>query len=82
MIYSPTQLANHLKLQRIKQNLTQQDVASKIGIKQSTLSNFENNPDKAQLVTFFKILQALELGVELMTNSPSPSTVLVDDEDW
>jgi len=65
MIYSPVQLANYLKLTRQKNNWTQSDLARKIGIKQATVSNFENNPDNITLTTFFKLLQALELTMVL-----------------
>lgn len=65
MIYSPVQLANYLKLTRQKNNWTQSELARKIGIKQSTVSNFENNPDNITLTTFFKLLQALELTMVL-----------------
>ena len=61
MIYSPQQLANQLKLIRTKHSLSQSELAEKVGIKQSTLSNFENHPDTTQLKTVFKIIQALEL---------------------
>lgn len=37
----------------------------KIGIKQATVSNFENNPDKSTLTTFFKILQSLGMTMAL-----------------
>lgn len=60
-IYSPVQLANYLRLIRQKNNWTQSELAKKIGIKQSTVSNFENSPDKSTLATFFKLLQALEM---------------------
>lgn len=65
MIYSPVQLANYLKLTRQKNNWTQSELARKIGIKQATVSNFENNPDNITLTTFFKLLQALELTMVL-----------------
>ncbi|MXE86565.1 type II toxin-antitoxin system antitoxin HipB [Escherichia coli] len=64
-IYSPKQLANHLKLIRQKHALTQSELAAKVGIKQATISNFENNPDKSTLKTFFKLVQALELSLVL-----------------
>lgn len=60
-IYSPTQLANAMKLVRQQNGWTQSELAKKIGIKQATISNFENNPDNTTLTTFFKILQSLEL---------------------
>lgn len=54
-IYSPTQLANAMKLVRQQNGWTQSELAKKIGIKQATISNFENNPDNTSLTTFFKI---------------------------
>lgn len=42
-IYSPTQLANAMKLVRQQNGWTQSELAKKIGIKQATISNFENN---------------------------------------
>nr|WP_323054443.1 MULTISPECIES: type II toxin-antitoxin system antitoxin HipB [unclassified Vibrio] len=54
MIYSPQQLANSLLLIRQKNKWTQSEVAKRVGIKQATISNFENRPDKATLSTMFK----------------------------
>lgn len=65
MIYSPVQLANTMKLVRQKNNWTQSDLAKRIGIKQATISNFENNPDNTTLTTLFRILQSLGMGVAL-----------------
>lgn len=69
MINSPKELAMQLKLYRVKNNLTQYELASKIGIKQSTISSFENHPEKTQLMTVFKIIQSLELGMVLSPKS-------------
>lgn len=85
MIYSPAQLANYMKLTRQKNNWTQSDLAKKIGIKQATVSNFENNPDNITLTTFFKLMQALDLtmvlyekGDVIVANAQMPS----QDVDW
>lgn len=48
-IYNPTQLANAMKLVRQQNGWTQSELAKKIGIKQATISNFENNPDNTTL---------------------------------
>lgn len=77
MIYSPKQLANLLLLMRQKQGMTQADVAIKVGIKQATVSNFENNPDKTKLSTMFKIVQALNLSVVV-----NDSIKTLNDDDW
>ncbi|WP_434641142.1 type II toxin-antitoxin system antitoxin HipB [Klebsiella sp. I138] len=63
MIYSPVQLANYLRLVRQKNQWTQSDLAQRMGIKQATISNFENHPEKTTLTTVFKILQSLELSM-------------------
>ena len=60
-IYSPGQLASYLKLVRQRNHWTQSDLANRIGIKQATISNFENNPEKTTLTTLFKLLQSLEM---------------------
>lgn len=48
-IYSPMQLANAMKLVRQQNGWTQSELAKKIGIKQATISNFENNPNNTSL---------------------------------
>ncbi len=80
MIYSPQQLANSLLLIRQKNKWTQSEVAKKVGIKQATISNFENRPDKATLSTMFKIIQALDLTVKIETRNESNG--ILDEEDW
>lgn len=64
-LYSPVQLANYMRLVRQKNQWTQSELASRIGIKQATISNFENNPDKTTLTTLFKLLQALKMEMVL-----------------
>lgn len=65
MIYNPRQLANQLKLLRTKHRLTQAELAKRVGLKQATVSNFENNPEATQLKTLFKIIQALGVTMEI-----------------
>ncbi len=79
MIYGPKQLADTLLLDRQKNGLIQVEIAKKVGIKQATVSNFENNPEKCSLATMFKIIQALNLHLEI--NEKRKDT-LIDDEDW
>jgi Predicted transcriptional regulators len=73
MIYSPVQLANTMRLVRQKNNWTQSDLAKRIGIKQATISNFENNPDNTTLTTFFRILQSLGMTMALYEKDDAPS---------
>ncbi|RTY57658.1 MULTISPECIES: type II toxin-antitoxin system antitoxin HipB [Pantoea] len=69
MIYSPQQLAHLIRLERQKRGWTQSDLARRVGIKQATVSNFENNPDKTTLTTLFKILQSLEQELVIQNKS-------------
>lgn len=83
MIYSPTQLANAMKLVRQRNGWTQSELAKKIGIKQATISNFENNPDNTTLTTFFKILQSLELSMTLCeTTDTAPESTDQQHLEW
>lgn len=54
-------LANALRNYRIEQNKTQGQVGDTVGVKQATISSFENNPDSTKLETLFKILNSLNL---------------------
>lgn len=58
-IYSPTQLANAMKLVRQQNGWTQSELAKKIGIKQATISNFENNPDNPRSRHFLRFYSRL-----------------------
>lgn len=62
---------------------TQSELAKKIGIKQATISNFENNPDNTTLTTFFKILQSLELSMTLCdAKNASPESTEQQNLEW
>ncbi|MAD15252.1 MAG: transcriptional regulator [Alteromonadaceae bacterium] len=79
MIYSPKQLANQLLLIRTKNNWTQQDIAAKAGVKQATISNFENDPERCQLQTVFKIMQALQVHMQV---SDTALNTMSDEDSW
>ncbi|MEZ8105365.1 MULTISPECIES: type II toxin-antitoxin system antitoxin HipB [Vibrio] len=82
MIYSPQQLANTLLLIRQKNKWTQSELAKKVGIKQATISNFENRPEKATISTMFKLIQALDLTLKIETKDAKNNQSTVDEEDW
>ncbi|MHA2940129.1 type II toxin-antitoxin system antitoxin HipB [Vibrio sp. RC27] len=82
MIYSPKQLADMMLLVRQKNGWTQSELAKKVGIKQATISNFENNPNKTTLSTFFKLAQAMELTLSIQEKSQVASLNKNDDESW
>lgn len=82
MIYSPKQLADMMLLMRQKNGWTQSELAKKVGIKQATISNFENNPNKTTLSTFFKLAQAMDLTLSIQEKSQVASLNENDDESW
>ena len=76
-------IGRNLKELRTKSNQSQEDLAKKIGIKQATISNFENNPDNTTLTTFFKILQSLELSMTLCdAKNASPESTEQQNLEW
>ncbi|MFT4271854.1 MAG: type II toxin-antitoxin system antitoxin HipB [Pantoea sp.] len=84
MIYSPKQLANHVRVIRQKNQWTQTQLAKKVGLKQATISHFENNPDLTTLATLFKILQSLELKLDIYEKLEANETPAIYDQenDW
>ena len=64
-ITNAKQLSAYLRDVRLSEDLSQGKVASKVGIRQDTVSNFELQPGTTKLETFFKILSALELELEV-----------------
>lgn len=65
-VTSPALLATAVRDQRKIKKLTQSETAKLVGIKQSTVSDFENRPDSTKLETLFKILSALDLELQVV----------------
>lgn len=64
IIRSPKELAIIVMEQRKKLGLSQSEVAELVGLKQKTISAFENNPERVMLSTAFLILSALHLDIK------------------
>lgn len=72
-ITSAKLLAQTVRDSRKSRQLTQSETAEKVGIKQTTISSFENNPDSTKLETLFKILSALNLELYVVNrDEPTP----------
>ncbi|WP_028773480.1 helix-turn-helix domain-containing protein [Shewanella waksmanii] len=74
------QLAVYLKDARLNMQLSQSKVGKKVGIRQDTVSNFEQNPDSTKLETLFKILSALNLELDIKVRNPELVSTLVEDK--
>ncbi|KAA1179032.1 helix-turn-helix domain-containing protein [Photorhabdus heterorhabditis] len=74
------QLSAYLKDVRLTKKLSQGKVAREVGIRQDTVSSFEQHPDSTKLETFFKILSALNLELDIRPrNSTEINSSLEDD---
>lgn len=80
LIHTPQMLANLIRDQRKCIKLTQSQATSKVGLKQTTLSRLENNPDRSQLATLFSVLSALDLEIHIIPKSQSKKTSLWKEE--
>lgn len=82
------QLSTYLKDARLNAQLSQSNVASKVGIRQDTVSSFELNPDSTKLETLFKILSALNLELDIKVRNPQlvderrHDNATVPDQEW
>lgn len=71
-IRSPKELALLVINQRKKLKLSQTGVSNLVGLKQKTISGFENNPGSTKLETLFRILSALNLDIEIVPKDDAP----------
>lgn len=68
------ELSNHLRDIRKSQDLSQANVAKKVGIRQDTVSAFELQGESTKLATLFKILSALNLEIQIVPrNTAKPA---------
>lgn len=63
LTHSPRDLALFVISQRKKLKLSQAAVGDLVGLKQATVSAFENKPESSKLDTIFRILSAVGLDV-------------------
>ncbi|MDR5902015.1 helix-turn-helix domain-containing protein [Halomonas icarae] len=80
-ITSPGMLSHALKNARRERHLTQHATAELAGIKQATVSGFENHPERSQIETLFKLLSALELELYVGERDPAGG-ITGGDEGW
>lgn len=83
-ITSPEMLAQALKNTRQDHRLTQRATANQVGIKQATVSGFENHPERSRLETLFKLLSALELELHVTERNKPGGTAGNNawDQEW
>ena len=71
LIHSSKELAEYLRDRRKRQKLSQAEIGDRVGIKQATISAFENNPEGTKLETLFKLFSALDLEIQIIPKEES-----------
>ncbi len=81
-VRSPKELALAVVAQRKKLKLSQTKVGELVGLKQKTVSEFENKPESTKLNTIYKILSAVNLDIKI---TPKDETIPTENqwkEEW
>ncbi len=81
-VTSPKMLAEAIKDARKQRNLTQRETAASMGMKQSTVSEFENHPEGTRLDTLFKLLAALDLKLQVVSRRGKNNSSDGWDQEW
>ncbi len=79
VVTSSNQLAIVLRDQRKTSQLSQAEVADRVGLRQETISAFENNAEGTKLGTLFRILAALNFEIHIL---PRGTKVSSWDQEW
>jgi HTH-type transcriptional regulator/antitoxin HipB len=80
LIHSPKELALFVIDQRKQRKLSQAEVADLVGLRQSTISAFENNPENTKLDTLFRILSAVHSDMHALSKGDSTLKALWKEE--
>ncbi|EAN8916313.1 helix-turn-helix domain-containing protein [Salmonella enterica] len=81
-VTSPKMLAQAIRDARKQRNLTQRETAACMGMKQSTVSEFENHPEGTRLDTLFKLLAALDLKLQVVSRRGKNNFSDGWDQEW
>lgn len=82
LVHSPKEIALLIISQRKKLKLSQAEVASLVGLKQKTISAFENKPEGTKLETLFLILSAVKLDITILAKDKTTIIETQWKEEW
>lgn len=80
--HSAKELALLAMSRRRELKLSQAKVGDLVGLRQKTISAFENNPENTQLSTLFRILSALGLDIKILAKDSTNKTSKQWAEEW
>lgn len=72
LVVSPHQLGQVSRGVRKSKGLTQEELASRVGLRQKTVSLFETDPGHTSIERLFQMLAALELELVVREKKPVP----------
>jgi HTH-type transcriptional regulator / antitoxin HipB len=82
VIHSPKQLAEFARDYRSQKKLSQAEVSDRVGLRQKTVSAFESNPEGTKLETFFRLLSALDLELQIVPKEEISVATPGWDKEW
>lgn len=82
LIRSHKELALFVVNQRKKLKLSQTEVGNLAGLKQKTISAFENKPESTKLDTLFHILSAVNLDIKISPKNETTMNKTKWQEEW
>ena len=74
---SPEQLGKILRGERQTKEMSQQEIASKVGMRQKTVSALELDGGRSTIASLFRLLSALDLAIVIQRKSD-----LSSESDW
>lgn len=82
LTHSPKELALFVISQRKRLKLSQAAVGNLVGLRQSTISTFENKPENTKLDTLFLILSAVNLAMRVVSKDKLSTADTQWKEEW
>ncbi len=82
LVHSPKTLALYVSDQRKKLKLNQTIAGGLVGLKQKTISSFENHPEGTRLETLFRILSAMNLDIHLIPKDEKIAGAKEWNQEW
>jgi DNA-binding XRE family transcriptional regulator len=73
LLQTPAQLAKHLPSLRNARHLTQAQLGTLVGLDQTRIAKIEADPRRVSVGQLFKILSALGVHVQLLSNEGDPA---------
>ncbi len=82
VIRSLKELAEFARDYRSRKKFSQTEIGNRVGLPQKTVSSFESKPESTKLSTFFKLLSALDLELQLVPKGEPHNAATGWEQEW